>query len=74
MSHHNGAAGGLWGGVTVLLLRINMIMTTISVQQRCETGIMAAFGAVIGFFVHLGLEFLTKKIKKRYANSTSSNT
>jgi len=65
MSHHSGTTGGMWGGVTVLLFKINTIMNAVSIGQLFETGILAAFGAIIGFFVHYCLEFLTKKIKKK---------
>ena len=72
MSLQEGLSGITWGSVSAVLLRIKAIVLgqmalgdLVTTQELLSTTLLAALGAIVGFFVHLILKTIVKKIQKK---------
>lgn len=65
MTIQDGAPGSMWGLATVLLFKIKYAFLSAPLQvDLLNTMITAAFGATVGFFVHLFWKWISRKVKK----------
>ena len=68
MSVHvsDGTQGGVTGLILILIYRMQFIFSVVVIDNNelISTIILAAVGAVVGFFVHLILRLITKKFIK----------
>lgn len=70
MTFQDGISGITWGSVGGILLKIKgiiigttMLNELVTTKELFSTSILAAVGAIVGFFVTLGLKNLAKKWK-----------